>query len=210
MAFIRFDPERVQKESRLLAREWLEASCLFLDTETTGLGRSAEICEIALLETNGQILIQTLVRPTQPIPYEVTIIHGISDEDVADAPTFREVWEELKQALEGRPIIAYNAPFDERMLFQSAQAHGINWLDDFEAARQPEFNCAMKLYRLFQWERRNERGVFGRKRLVDAATHLGIAVPYLHRAWVDAELCRQVVIEIACSVLPHPARLSAE
>ncbi len=209
MAFIRFDPERIQKESRLLAREWLEASCLFLDTETTGLGRSAEICEIALLETNGRALVQTLVRPTHPIPYEVTLIHGITDEDVADAPTFREVWEELKQTLEGRPVVAYNAPFDERMLFQSAQAHGIGWGKAFEGTHGPQFNCGMRLYRHFQWERRSGEQGLSRKRLADAAAHLGIPVPYLHRAWTDAELCRQVVIEIACS-MPPAAMLSIE
>lgn len=52
---------------------------VFLDTETTGLGAQAEIVDIAAIDGHGQILMDTLVRPTRSIPREASNIHGILD-----------------------------------------------------------------------------------------------------------------------------------
>jgi DNA polymerase III alpha subunit (gram-positive type) len=52
---------------------------VILDTETTGL-YDAEIVEIAVVDPLGEALLNTLVKPTIPIPTEVIEIHGITDE----------------------------------------------------------------------------------------------------------------------------------
>ncbi|MFQ6008405.1 MAG: exonuclease domain-containing protein [Candidatus Zixiibacteriota bacterium] len=88
------------------------------DTETTGLWAPAHrLVEIAavkfrLADDNADTF-QSLINPQRPIPADVTGIHGITDEMVADAPTVRSV---LKQFIEfcgdDAILIAHNAPFD--------------------------------------------------------------------------------------------------
>lgn len=59
-----------------------------LDTETTGLGDNAEICQIAICDCQGNSLLNTLVKPTVTIEAQATKIHGINNEMLALAPTF--------------------------------------------------------------------------------------------------------------------------
>ena len=70
------------------AHQWLRDNCLILDAETTGLGEDAEIVEITIIDTTGKPLINTLVKPSTPIPAEATAIHGITNEMVRHAPTW--------------------------------------------------------------------------------------------------------------------------
>ena len=66
-----------------IAQSIIKQSPVYLDTETTGLDKTAEIVEIAVVDDAGQILINQLVRPSKPIPAEVTLLHGITNEMVA-------------------------------------------------------------------------------------------------------------------------------
>ena len=61
---------------------------VYLDTETTGLELKDEIVEIAIIDKNGLVLIDSLIKPKQPIPDSATAIHHISNEMVKDSPTF--------------------------------------------------------------------------------------------------------------------------
>jgi DNA polymerase-3 subunit epsilon len=68
------------------------------DLETTGIraatDRIVEICVIRV-ETDNSSQVKTYrVNPGIPIPLDVTLIHGISDEDIKDAPTFKDLAEE--------------------------------------------------------------------------------------------------------------------
>src|SRR5450759_4188499 len=111
--------------TRSLARALLTDNPLFFDTETTGLDSRAEICDIAIVDAAGQVLLNTLVKPACPIPPEASRVHGITDADVAGAPTITAIWPELAALLAGsRPLVAYNASFDRRMITQSANARG--------------------------------------------------------------------------------------
>jgi DNA polymerase-3 subunit epsilon len=84
--------ERDRVSAVLGAREQLsQKDWAILDTETTGL-YDAEIVKIAIINYLGEILLDTLIKPSILIPAEVTDIHGISDAMVADAPTFPEVY----------------------------------------------------------------------------------------------------------------------
>ena len=53
---------------RRIARGWLARRPVYLDTETTGLGRDDEIVEIALLDHDGTALADLRVKPRKPIP----------------------------------------------------------------------------------------------------------------------------------------------
>lgn len=85
----------------------------FLDLETTGINVSTDrIVEISVLKISPggkQEWMSTRVNPEIPIPPKSTAIHGITDADVADAPTFREIAKKLIAFLEGTDLAGYNA-----------------------------------------------------------------------------------------------------
>lgn len=104
----------------------------FFDLETTGINVVKDrIVEISILKVmpNGEKLIKTkLVNPTVPIPAEVTKIHGISDDDVKDAPTFKELAKEIAKFLEGADLAGYNMlRFDVPLLVEEFLRVGINF-----------------------------------------------------------------------------------
>ena len=65
---------------------------VLLDTETTGLDGDAEIVDLALLDRDGTVLLDTLLRPQWPIPPVVSRVHGLYDHHVRAAPTFPAIW----------------------------------------------------------------------------------------------------------------------
>ncbi len=91
----------------------LKRPIVFIDLETTGINVSADrIVEISLLKIspNGkEHWMTTRVNPEMPIPPKVTAIHGISDADVANVPTFREIAKSLAAFLEGCDLAGYNS-----------------------------------------------------------------------------------------------------
>ena len=91
----------------------LKRPIIFIDLETTGINVSSDrIVEISALKIspNGkEQWMTTLVNPEMPIPAKVTAIHGISDSDVAGAPTFREIAKNVASFLEGCDLAGYNA-----------------------------------------------------------------------------------------------------
>nr|AAB81660.1 putative [Escherichia phage N15] len=76
----------------MIMHKWLKSDYLLIDTETTGLGEYAEIIEIAIINMRGEVLLDTLVKPTKPIPPEVTEINHITNEMVASAPAWCDVF----------------------------------------------------------------------------------------------------------------------
>lgn len=116
---------------------------LVLDTETTGLHDYAEICQIAIVDHTGQVLLNQLVKPTLPIPDEAAAIHGITDDLVANQPTWQSVREQVAHLISGRTVVVYNAEFDLRMMIQSDYMHELPVLRYEQLA---DFQCAMRAY----------------------------------------------------------------
>lgn len=85
----------------------------FFDLETTGLNISKDrIVEIAILKVNvnGSEEKKCLrVNPGMPIPKESSNIHGITDEDIKDAPVFKEVAKDIAKFIEGCDLGGYNS-----------------------------------------------------------------------------------------------------
>ena len=104
----------------LLRREdWV-----ILDLETTSL--TGAIVEIAVIDRAGNTLFHSLVNPQMPITEGARAVHGISDEEVAQAPTLPEIWDAFLRALEGRAIIVtFNTDFDQSILDGDAQRYGL-------------------------------------------------------------------------------------
>lgn len=121
----------------------------FVDTETTGLDETDQVIEIAITDNQGNILVNSLVRPDCPIPADASAIHGIHDADVAEAPTWSELWPQVFEALNEMVIIGYNVEFDARLVDQTRRRYKIE--PNLKAAQQ----CAMEAYRHFEGARRN-------------------------------------------------------
>ena len=84
-----------------------------IDLETTGVNpgtdRIVEIAIVKILPDGTRSVKRKLINPEMPIPKTSSDIHGITDEMVKDAPTFRQVAHELKQVLDGCDIAGYNS-----------------------------------------------------------------------------------------------------
>jgi DNA polymerase-3 subunit epsilon len=85
----------------------------FIDLETTGINVSTDrIVELSVLKispSGKEEWMSTRINPEMPIPPKSTAIHGISDKDIENAPTFKEVAKKLTVFLEGCDLAGYNA-----------------------------------------------------------------------------------------------------
>jgi len=105
-----------------------------LDIETTGLDyEKEEIIEFGAVRfVNGEIQDQLtfLIKPTKPIPPQISRITGISDKDVNGAPAFSEVIEEILKFIGTVPIIVHNVNFDLPFLeyhIRKAKGDFVDW-----------------------------------------------------------------------------------
>jgi DNA polymerase III subunit epsilon len=101
----------------------LKRPLAIFDLETTGLSITADhLIEVSILKVypDGREEQKTWrVNPGMPIPEESKRFHGISDEDVLDAPLFKEIAHELNSFLTGCDLAGYNAlKFDIPMLME--------------------------------------------------------------------------------------------
>ena len=185
-----------KQKAILLAKRLVSRNTLILDTETTGLGVKDEILELSIIDMGGRVLIDTLIKPTILIPPSASAIHGISNADITSAPYITQILPALTDMLRNNIAAIYNAEFDLRMLRQSLHAHG----KTIPHHLQNNIYCIMELYSIFNGEFDETRIGYKWIRLSVAASRLGIVVPQtLHRAKIDAELTRQVILRIADS-----------
>lgn len=178
--------DRRERALQGAAGSWIarlfEDDFVVLDTETTGLGRRDEIIELGVIGADGRTLLETLLWPRAgSVPAGATQVHGLVIDHLEGAPTWPEVLPELRSVVEGRRVLAWNAPFDERMTQQSSRLwrvrHGL-----------PAFECAMRAYAL-------ARGVArGRRKLEAAAAEQGVLESaQRHRSTDDARLTLAVL-----------------
>jgi len=161
------------------------APILVFDFETTGItpGQRHPVQLAVALGRLGDALEQswdTLIRPPTPIPPEASAVHGITDDDVADAPTFADVVDRLLSDLRDRLLCAYNLPFDQAVLAESLALLG-----------RPD--DAPPLYGLdpFVWAKVVDKYQRG-KRLEDVAGRRGIQFN-AHDARADVDVTARIM-----------------
>lgn len=102
-----------------------------IDIETTGgNNKSGRITEIAAFLHNGHKLVDkftTLVNPEVPIPRFIRNLTGITNEMVADAPTFAEISEELDRFTANSVFVAHNAHFDYGFIREEYRRLGLEF-----------------------------------------------------------------------------------
>ena len=191
------DPARREAISRQ-ACAWLEANALILDTETTGLGDDAEVVELAVIDCTGNVLLDTLVRPSGPVPAEAAAIHGITDAMLADAPTWSEIHDRFCCLVEGRQVVIYSREFDARVISQTARRYGLPAPQGFDQVLEHDrIQCAMHVYAEFRGEWSEERGQYRWQKLSAAAQQQGVTVENAHRALGDCLMTLGVVRAMA-------------
>ena len=139
----------------------LSKPIVFFDIESTGVNPASDrIVEICVLKVNPDGSEETKTRrinPTIPIPPEVTLIHGISDEDVQNEPKFREIAKGLMDFIGDSDLAGFNSnKFDVPMLIEEYYRAGIEFpMDDrklidiqniFHQMEQRTLSAAVKYY----------------------------------------------------------------
>lgn len=146
------------------------------DCETTGTDPGAdEIVSLAVvrLDADGVEMSRyaRLVRPLCPIPAEATAVHGIAEEDVARAPRFAAIADELLDVLGGAVFVAHNVGFDLPMVQHAFRAAGIDYRPDAVA-------CTLDAFRLLEPLAANHR-------LQSICERRGIPLEGAHEAMSD-------------------------
>ncbi len=110
----------------------LKNPLLFFDLESTGLNVATDrIVEISVVKVfpDGSHEVKTRrINPTIPISEEARRIHGISNEDVKDCPTFKEIAKSLAQWMSGCDFAGYNSTkFDIPLLAEEFLRAGVDF-----------------------------------------------------------------------------------
>lgn len=160
----------------------MRGRAVIVDTETTDL--DGRVCEVSVLDVRGRVVLTTLVDPQCPVAPAAAAVHGISDADLVDAPTFAEVLPRLLSVTRGRRLLAYNADFDRTILVEDARRCGV---DPEHLALPHRWRCLMRARAV------HEGGTRWRG--------LGAA----HRAEGDCRAALRVLHELAHAPVAEPA-----
>ncbi|MCA9619121.1 MAG: 3'-5' exonuclease [Myxococcales bacterium] len=175
---------------------WVDLPVAFLDTETTGTDPKVNrIIEVGIVIGRGAEVVERrnwLINPGVPIPPESTEVHQITDEMVADKPSFGEVVGEILAVLAGKVPAAYNASFDRAFLRNEVErcgALGNNLGGDLPPAVRSDVTWIDPLV----FAREFYKGQGESRALGAVAERLGISLDNAHRATDDAEAALEVL-----------------
>jgi DNA polymerase III epsilon subunit-like protein len=173
-------------------RLWSEVDSAFLDTETTGVRIGFDkAVSVAAVRFENQLPVakfSSLVNPGIPIPPESTLIHGITDDQVKDAPTIEQVFKmpALVEVLKGAQPGAFNGPFDRNFVPAFCEPWDWPWFD------------ALPFVRMFD---RYERGP-GRHKLTAVCKRQGIELVNAHTAEADSEAAGLLYYKLGAMKFP--------
>lgn len=157
------------------------------DVESTGVNPlTARIVQIAILRVHPSGVIdryQTLVNPGEPIPSDATEVHGISDDMVKDAPSFKQLAPRLIKAFQNADFCGFNiARFDLPLIREEFRRAGIST----EVSANDTPPCILDAYIL--WTKQETRTLSDAVRRFLKRDHTGA-----HDALADVEATLEVV-----------------
>jgi DNA polymerase-3 subunit epsilon len=158
----------------------MQGNFLSIDFETANTS-SDSACSIGVVRVENQKVVHQAVHLIRPPSqnFMFTHIHGLTWQDVASAPSFREVWSEISGLFEGIDFVsAHNASFDSRVLKACMARYGI-------AFPKVPFVCTVELARQ-KWNLRPTR-------LPDVCRFLNLELNH-HEALSDALACANIVL----------------
>ncbi|MEZ4254876.1 MAG: 3'-5' exonuclease [Polyangiales bacterium] len=175
---------------------WIGAELAIIDFETTGLSAENDrVLEMGIVCIDGgQVSARHnfLINPTIPVPEEARKVHGIGDEELAQAPKFDELFTEIVGLLAGRIPVAYNAAFDKKFLL----AEFARIPDALDEVPPPALRSEVEWIDPLVWVRELQKYEKGKK-LTDVCARMGIPLEQAHRASGDAEATGKVLLALA-------------
>ena len=157
-----------------------------IDFETAN-EQPCSVCSVGVVVVrDGQVVdrFYSLIHP-EPEYYQwfCQRVHGLSEEDTDNAPVFPKVWAQIEPLIEGLPLVAHNARFDEGCLKAVFRVYQMDYPDyvfhDTLAASRQHFGCLLPNHQL---------------QTVSAAC--GYDLTRHHHALADAEACAAIAMQI--------------
>ena len=166
-----------------------------LDLETTGLDAERDaIIEVAAVKFHNDDVLDTFstfVNPGRPIPFQITELTGIRDDDVAGAPRLRDVLSRLARFVGQHPIVGHSVGFDLNFLRRHSQLFENESLDTFELASV-----------LVPHAERYSLGALSKM--------MGIEIEHAHRALDDAQATQRLFRALLRRAAGLPPRVLKE
>jgi len=182
---------------------------IILDTKTSGLGGDDEIIEICVINLAGNILLNTLIKPTIPIPKSASKIHGIYDKDVENSPLWSEVYHDFLNIIKNEHIYIYNCNFDIKIINKTSEKYKLKPITDVLNIFDTEDKCDSQFeYLNFYCVMLEYADIWGDyhgyyknnqwQSLSNAAEQQNIDISDLttHRALADCEITRKLLLKI--------------
>lgn len=165
-----------------------ENDCVVFDVETTGLdANTCEIIEFGAVKVRDGKMVETfscLLKPSEPIPDEITNLTGITNEMVEGCYTIKEVLQDFYKFTRNSVLVAYNIAFDHKFIYLAGAAQGYKFdnkqIDAMVLAKN-------KL-----------KGIKNYK-LKTVATALNVSLEGAHRAVNDAIATAEVFVKLVDS-----------
>lgn len=165
---------------------------VFVDIETNGgnyiNGRVIEVAAIRVEQGKIVERFRSLVDPETELPFFITNLTGITNDDVAKAPTFDQIADDLQAVLKDAVFVAHNVRFDYSFLKQEFLRLGI--------AFSPRQLCTVKLSRALYPQERSHK-------LESLIQRHGFQFTHRHRAYDDAHVLWQFVQHAAQNFPPE-------
>ena len=185
---------QLRKHSEVLGnlskKKIIKREVLF-DTETTGLGRGHKIVEVSFIEVidgvkTGKYL-QSFFNPEREISKGAYMVHKITNEDVKNAPLFKDKARDIIEFIGTSSLVAHNARFDMGMLNDEMETAG------WEPYENKRFICTLKMARHLYPKQKNKLDVLCERFGVDNKNRL---VSKRHSAHEDTILLYHVYIKL--------------
>lgn len=151
----------------------------------TATGSRSSACAVGIVTVeHGEIVEQytTLIQPPENYYWYGNIaIHGIRPKDTANAPTFAELYPEIRRLLRGHKLVAHNESFDRAVLKGTMEHYGLDYAD---LALADRWECTVRL---------NRTKGFRPNDLATCCARHGIALNH-HEALSDALACANLYL----------------
>jgi DNA polymerase-3 subunit epsilon len=177
MAKSKLTPEQKRDNAIETARELLSMNLLILDTETTGMSSEDQVIELGIIDGTGKIVANTLVNTDRAIDKYAYQVHHITKHLLLSSDHWGIIDAQVKATIDMHDIVVmYNAPFDIRLMAQSADYFG---LDGSYYKEAMHYQCLMQLFKQYNYDKKLP--------LAKALAARGIKPRAEHRAVADCQ-----------------------
>ena len=157
-----------------------------IDFETAN-EHCSSVCSVGVVVVREGEIVERFYSLIRPIPeyyrWFCSEVHGLCSDDTGNAPLFPEVWRQIEPLIEGLPLVAHNAMFDEGCL---REVHGAYDMD------YPEY----EFHDTLQASRRTFGATLPNHQLQTAARACGYDLKTHHYALADAEAAAMIALKI--------------